>query len=141
MIVVMATLGNAAIASYRYINYSHLQAHASLIDLTTEVKEITEASFYVDVNYTFLANGKTYSGSSHSSERYFLNRWAAEENIKEIAVHAPKVWYDPQNPHYSSLIKKFPARDIGTALALLGLLIYFVWLGFRVGRGMGTKNF
>ncbi len=134
ILVILITLGNIGLATYRYLNYSHLQSQAPLLNYTTEIEEVAETYFYVIVDYAFQVNGKIYPGRSYSNERHFLNRWAADEEVKEITAHPPKVWFDRQNPAHSSLIKKFPTRDVGSSLALLGLLVYFLWIGFRVGR-------
>jgi hypothetical protein len=139
ILVILVTLGNMGLATYRYLSYSRLQSQAPLLNFTTKIEEQGETYFYVNVDYTYQVNGKTYSGQSNSNERHFLNRWVAEEEIKALTAKPPKVWFDPHNPNYSSLIKKFPTRDIGSALALVGLLVYFFWIGLRVG-GMKSMS-
>ena len=140
ILVIFATFANVGLATYRFLNYQHLKAQAPLQNFTTEIEEISETYFYVKVNYVFLVNGKAYDGQSYTNDRHLLNRWAAEEEDKMVSIHPPRVWYDPQNPDYSSLIKKFPLRDVGTALALVGLLVYFFWLGYYVGNQNMTNK-
>ena len=137
--VILVTLGNVSLATYRYLSYRQLQAQAPLLNFSTEINEISDTYYFVEVNYTFLVNGKTHSGNSFSTERHFLNHWAAEEEEKAFNARPPKVWYDPNNPEHSTLVKKFPLRDIGSSLALIGLLVYFLWLGYRVGGSYPSK--
>ena len=55
--------------------------------------------------------------------------------MKETRV----VWYNPHNIAYSALEKPFPMKAIVSAIILICLLVYFLFLGMYVGKLQKTK--
>lgn len=133
-VVVAATLWYTLSAIYAYYSYSHLKAQASPSTLDWEIVQKSDEDYPVKASYTFEFNNKSYPGSTTFTDTPYRNHWSAEQAVKELSQRKWKIWYDPQNPHHSSLEKKFPFKAVISAVFLCGLILYFLWLGFYVAK-------
>jgi hypothetical protein len=98
------------------------------------VHRISDEKFYLKGIYTYQVKGKTYQGETLISEPVYQNPWAAEQFIPQQMVKNWKAWYDPNSPFDSTLVKHFPMKELISTTILVGIWIYFIWLGFYVGR-------
>ena len=89
--------------------------------------------YFLEAHYEFSRESKTYQGQTDFREETYINTWAAEQQILYNKNQTWKVWYQPKKFTHSSLQKKFPAKECGSAAVLVGLLIYFIFLGFYTG--------
>lgn len=133
-VIVAATLWYTISAIYAYYSYSHLKAQTSLSALDWEIIHESDEDFPVKAVYTFEFKDKSYPGSTTFTDIPYRNQWAAEQAIKDLSGRQWKVWFDPHNPHHSSLEKSFPFKEIISAIFLWGLILYFLWLGFYVAK-------
>ncbi len=107
--------------------YFRLPAHTKA---TIERWEIEEQSskFFLVANYFYEIEGEKYTGSCRIKEPKFLNRFAAEDELKQWQRYDWSVWYNPHAPKISSLQKLFPYKHLIYALCSFGLLVYFFLL-------------
>ena len=117
------------------------QTTASSISIdNTNESEITFETIvhdYGSVNQGADGNSEfrfTNTGKEPLSERPYLNRWAAAQALTEFESKSQQVWIDPQHPEHHALNKRLPLREIVYSIVLSFLLIYFLWLGFRIGK-------
>lgn len=133
-IVAAVTLWYAAVAFYKVHQYCSLTQVTSARTEQWSVKEIGRDEFAPYVHYSFMVNSVRYFGESLVFAPYFRNAWAVEEEIPKLAEKEWLVWYNPSNPYYSTLQKKFPVKECIFAGVLFTLLLYFVGLGYYVSK-------
>lgn len=117
--------------------YYFLQQKTSLTSTEWGLVKINEESYRVGVEFSFVHQGKTYRGLEHFQKPLYPNPWAAAHGMKERETETQEVWFYPNNPKISSLEKKFPLKELLSAVVLLGLWLYFVQLGFSM-RSVST---
>jgi hypothetical protein len=138
LIVVFAvTLWYTTTAITAYYSYSHFNSQTDLSALNWEVVKESEEDFVTKAVYTFEFHDKSYPGTTTLKDTPYRNHWAAEQAVKELSKRHWKVWFDPQNPDYSSLEKSFPFKATFSAIFLWGLILYFLFLGFYVTKFKG----
>lgn len=91
-------------------------------------------SYTLEADYKFVVEGKSLSGSTDLTSDSYLNRATAESAIPNTSQRPWKVWYDSDNPDYSSLEKDFPIKYYIYTIMLWGILLYFLWLGFYITK-------
>lgn len=134
-VVLLTTLGYSAVAVYRYYQYVRLTAETPTISaMQWDVEQKADDEFIIGVQYVFKVGQQEFKGETKWPKERFLNRYAAEEGIKEFSARKWRVWYDSSDPHHSSLEKNFPFKECLSALFLWGLFFYFLWLGFYVAK-------
>jgi len=84
--------------------------------------------------YEFEDKGTRYQGVTVLDAPLFRNEWAVEQELLSMRSKPALVWYDSHDPAYSALQKKFPLKESLSTALLIGVLLYFIWLGFSVGR-------
>jgi len=99
-----------------------------------EVRDLPSARFTVSAEYHYEVGGKALTGSTLFQNRYFLNRFAAENHGKLIEAKRWRVWYREGNPSVSSLEREFPQKDLLQALLTVGVFAYFYF-----ARGLLNK--
>jgi len=121
-------------ALYSYYSYSHLKIQIPASHVEWHIIEKSEEHYLLEASYEIEFKTKFYAGSTRFADEPYRNQWAAEQAIKEYRGKKWKVWFDPQNPQYSSLQKNFPLKESVSAIFLWGLILYFLWLGFYVKK-------
>lgn len=135
----------SGITVHRVLNYYYLDASVpaervdwSIMELKKhsvfELVGLGEELFALKGDYAFTVADKPFLGSSTLDDPLFRNLYAAQQELAAVRTKPAKVWYNSSNPAYSSLQKKFPLKECLSASILFGLLLYFIWLGFSVGR-------
>lgn len=122
------------VAIYRYHNYSSLQAQTLASEIQGQIIEESSESYTLTATYRYEVGHQIFTGTSLWNDTNYRNQWAAEQDLKEFSARKWKVWYDPHHPEYSSLQKKFPLKECISSIVLWGLLLYFLGLGFYVGK-------
>jgi hypothetical protein len=133
-VVFATTLWYTAVAIYSYYSYSHLKAQTTPSAMDWDIEEKSDEDYVVKAIYRFEFQNKSYPGNTSFTDTPYRNHWAAEQAAKEISKKDWKIWFDPQNPHHSSLQKEFPFKECISAAFLWGLVLYFLWLGFYVAK-------
>lgn len=114
-----------------YVQYSNFTAPS---DIDWTIQMANEETYYLKGTFKYHFQNKQYNGETIIYQFPYQNPWAAEQAIPQQIAKNWKVWYDPGNPHKSTLVKKFPTKDLISTAILIGLWIYFIWLGFYVAR-------
>ncbi len=132
--VLLITFWYTGVAIYRYYHYTQLKSRVHLTSSEWKVHEKAEDEFYLETHYAFTDGLKQYEGEASWPQEFYRNSWAAEKDIPYFKNKYAMVWYNPHNPHISSLQKRFPLKEALSAIVLWGLLVYFLWLGFYVTK-------
>jgi hypothetical protein len=133
-IVFISTLWYSGVAWYAYWHYTHLTASTTTSSVTEGIEEKSEEHYVLKASYQYKVQGQLYAGSFVFNDEPYRNRWSAEQAVHERSQKEWTVWFDPEDPYYSSLQKNFPFKECVSAIFLWGLLLYFLWLGFYVSR-------
>lgn len=131
--IFVTTLWFTIVAVYRYQDYKNLKEQVPVTEIQWKVIEESSESFTLQAYYRYAIDDKFFKGSSPWKEIY-RNNWAAEQDIKEFSKIQWKVWIDPAHPDHSSLQKKFPLKECISSIVLWGIFLYFLILGFYVGK-------
>ncbi|PIS02262.1 MAG: hypothetical protein COT85_06210 [Chlamydiae bacterium CG10_big_fil_rev_8_21_14_0_10_42_34] len=115
----------------QFYEYSALQKNTIAKILQWEVLEVNDR-FALKASYEFATQGKSWKGDFTLSPPYYLNELSAIASLKSKAKESWTVWYNPKNPHFSALEKKFPLSYLVRSIICFGVLIYFFSLYKRV---------
>lgn len=134
LVIFIAALWYSIIALYSYYSYSYLEAQTTMTSINWNIEEKSPEEYFLKASYHYNFKGNTYQGFTLFADTPYRNPYAAEQAIKEKSLHSWKLWFDPHDPHHSSLQKIFPLKECISATFLWGLLLYFLWLGFYVAK-------
>lgn len=121
-------------ALYRLYEYAILSKESAAKVNEWSIREAGPESYKLAADYSFSVNEQTFDGTTIFNDWNYRNPWGAQAVLKEREARAWTAWYNPSNPHHSSLQKRFPLKECVSAGILWGLLLYFLWLGFYVVR-------
>lgn len=128
--VIGATLWYGVDAAWKLWNYQTLTQTTQPTHITFSVHEAASDKFFLQANYTFTIEGKEYEGSTLLRSKLYRNRTSAEQ---ATATQEPlPVFYNPKNPAYSTLQKSVPFKECLYTAILIGLLVYFTWIGTSI---------
>jgi hypothetical protein len=113
---------SAAVASWKFVR---LNAMAPAKVLHWEVKSLSSSRFAIAADYQFEVDGAIWSGKTVFEHPQFLNRYAAENQIRQLKSNSWETWYKKGNPEISSLEREFPQKSCLQALLTLGVFSYF----------------
>jgi len=130
-LILMVVISYTAFTSYKIYQHSRLTEEVTPHSLQWSIHKMAEDDYVLDSVYTFLWKGENFNGHMQDSE-HFLNTWASQEALEKINKRSFTVWFDPQDPNFSTLNKEFPIKYSIYAGLLWLLFIYFVWLGNSV---------
>lgn len=116
-----------------YLYYS-MDAKASPLSIEWSVEGKSSDRYFLLAKYAFQANSAPYEGKTRFEYPAFKTVLAGERAIQEEKKKSWNVSYSPKNPAISTLQNLFPFKSCIYAGILWALLLYFVWLGFYVGK-------
>jgi hypothetical protein len=114
------------------MHYFSLEKKAKVIDSEWTILKIQDDQYQVQADFTFEYQEKQYRGFDIFEKPIYPNPWAAEYGVKEMKAKELFAWFYPKKPTNSSLEKHFPLKSILSSIILIGLWIYFIWVGFYV---------
>lgn len=129
----IAVIGYTGFTFYKIYQYNRLSQSIAPQSIEWTIHPLDVDSFSLMSTYQFDWNQKNYSGSAEYSDRY-LNDWAAQEGLGRRKLEKWRVWFDPEDPHFSTLYHEYPMKQVIYTFMLWGLLLYFAWLGHSVTR-------
>lgn len=116
----------------------YLQTHTiQPLKIEWSYQEVGTDAYAPFATFTFPVDGTIVEGNTLLSQPLFRNEFAADEVLKELKEQPWKVWYSPSHPEHATIEKRFPIKESLSAVAVLGLFFYFVFLGFYVRRRFG----
>lgn len=89
---------------------------------------MSASQFAIEADYAFEYEKKTYTATTRFAKPYHFNRLAAEKEMKILQKISAIVHFDPNNPAFSSLQRKFPLKKGLHAMLTIGVAIYFLFL-------------
>ncbi|MCH9630063.1 MAG: hypothetical protein S4CHLAM37_00550 [Chlamydiia bacterium] len=99
-------------------------------------KPLSENKYAVEAKFSFKAAGKDYEESYTFVKPIFLNKFAAENHVKNFWKEQSDwlVYYKKGNPSYCSLQKIFPFKYLFNFGITFCIMFYFMWLRNYVAR-------
>lgn len=137
LILGFVVCGYTGTALWRWYGYISLSKQAKVETVEWSIVERGSSSYVMNGKYRFDLQGTKFEGETDFSDDNYLNGWSAEQGLKNYQAKSWNVWYQPSNPHYSSLQKKFPLKECLSAVVMWGLWFYFFWLGVYVAQKKG----
>ncbi|MBS0620360.1 MAG: hypothetical protein JSS61_02750 [Verrucomicrobia bacterium] len=99
-----------------------------------KVIEISSSRFALAAFYQYEVDGIPYKGRMEFSSPPYLNRFAAENQMKSWKNKEWSAWYQASSPAFSSLRKEFPKKPALHALLTLGVFIYFFFARSQLAK-------
>lgn len=131
LLFALLTAWYAGDALYKIYRYDTLSKSAKPSSLELEVVD-NGSRFYYLATYTIKVNDQIYEGHEQLAQPIFRNEAAAKAFMKDYLNDPWIVSYSPKNPLKSTLQKSYPMKEAFYATAMVALLCYFLWLGFKV---------
>jgi hypothetical protein len=105
--------------------YSRLDSATAAKTIRWDVREMGSSRFQIEATFYYEVKGLELENTTLFASHQYLNRYAAEQEIKGSADKAWNVWYQKNNPSFSSLEKEFPVKKSLHALLTIGVFVYF----------------
>ncbi|MDR3624136.1 MAG: hypothetical protein P4L16_03230 [Chlamydiales bacterium] len=99
------------------------------------VGQVDDDRFAVAVNYSYVVEGKHYTGESFILDHLFRNAFAAEPHKKELERQVFTVFYNKSDPAISSVDKRFPTKRAVYTVILILVFVYFIKMREWIKQG------
>lgn len=103
-------------------------------NITWSVLKKDEEKYLLSAEYSFQAGDRQITKKETASKPVYPNPWAAEQAARKERTKNRRVWYSKNSSEHASLFKEFPTKELISAAILWALWIYFLWLGYYVGK-------
>lgn len=124
----------SGVVSVELWKFLRLNAHTQATISNWDVRDLSSSRFAIEANYRYEINGVVYSGKTIFEKPQFLNRFAAENHVKQLEAKRWHTWYRESNPTLSSLEREFPQKKCLQALLTLGVFVYFYFVRSMLSR-------
>ncbi|MBB64339.1 MAG: hypothetical protein CMO81_04675 [Waddliaceae bacterium] len=115
-------------------HYQSLSTESSAQVIEWRSTHASWGRYHAEAVYVFTWNETEYEGATILPDPLFRNEWSVKKYLESRKLGTTKVYFNPSSPQNSSLLRAFPWKDSVSTLLLMGLLIYFFWLGYYVSR-------
>lgn len=122
------SLGTALFPLWNYLRLNALVP----VKIENWVIEPVKSEYALVAYFTYEFKGKTYKNRTKFQKPYYLNRYAAEDAVKNNKQKSLRAWIDTDNPQISSLEKPFPFLKILYSIMTVGVMLYFIYLYFKI---------
>lgn len=130
-LICLATLWIGGKTTYQVYQTLSMSETTKPQSLMLSIKKKSSNSFYPRAQYAYLVAGKEYQGRSDLVDLRYLREEFLEKDLSKIQTERSwTIYYNPANPASSSLEHKIPYKNIAYSAIMVGLLGYFLWLGF-----------
>ncbi len=130
-IVLLSAIGYGALACYLTIHYHQLSEKTTLsAPIFWEIVEKSDDDYMLASTYQYSIEGRPFSGKMLWNQTHYLNRYAAEQAIKDLDKERFTLWYNGHNPKDSSLEKHYPYKEWIYA-AILSAIFFYLLLLYR----------
>jgi len=130
----LVVLWFTAVSGYELYTFFALNSKTLPVKMEWTVKGRSSDRFYLSVEYQYRVKDDIYTGESGFESTTYRNTIAADKALNEQKDKTFPVWYATGHPGTSTINKLFPLKSLFYTAILWGLLLYFVWLGFYVGK-------
>jgi hypothetical protein len=137
-VLILITFWFCGKAGFELYDYLSLSRSSNIQHIDWKVQEVKSNHFVICATYDFTVDGIEYNSNTVLSSIY-PNYWAAHSIMQDLMNETRIVWYNPHNVSYSALEKSFPMKASVSAIILISLLVYFIFLGMYVGKLQKTK--
>lgn len=100
--------------------------------ISWEIEQKGRSHFRLRAHFSFLVDGEQFESDALLPRRGYRNHWAAAAAKEKLEGEV--IWYAPSNPKLTVLRRAFPVKSSIHALVILGILLYFAWIGLYVTR-------
>lgn len=138
--IALITLWFSGMTGYELYNYLSLSSKVLPLEVNWSVTEKSTDHYVLLASYKFKDKDVEYAGVTEIEHIPFKKANTAEQMIPQYMQKKWIVWYASFNPERSSILKFFPLKSCLYTAILWGLLFYFIWLGFYVGRFKSQTN-
>lgn len=131
-VVSVATLWFSFSALRSIQTYMALSETTPLVNGSWSTRE-TSGLYKPVTHFQYEVVGELFEGQAILTHPIARNTPAAEEMVHYLSRQKWIVWYDPNHPDRYTLEKALPIKECLSAITLLGVFTYLVWLGYSVG--------
>lgn len=97
--------------------------------------------FLIKGEFTFDFQGKQIYAKAYV-DKHYPNNFAAELDLKKFSSNNNcLVWFNPNQPEKAEFARSFPTKAVFSALLLVGLVFYFLFLGKKVAHYDSGNNY
>lgn len=120
------TVGSALFPLWNYVRLN------ALVPAKIENWEIQKvgSEYALIAFFSYEVKGRIYKNQTTFQKPYYLNRYSAEEAVKNAKQKQWQAWVNSENPQISSLERPFPFLKILYSVMTIGVLLYFLYLYF-----------
>lgn len=120
-------------ALFKVYRYNKLTQKTAPLNVQLAVEE-KSGRYHYRAQYEYSVAGQTYIQNELLMRPLLRNERAAEELLPEYQSDPHIVWFDPYTPSQGTLQKHYPYKECFYAVVMTALLLYFIWLGFKVAH-------
>lgn len=121
-------------ASWQLYHYWRLNKWIAPQETTLSVQEF-DNDYAVVIKYSFEIGEQTYNKEEIVGNNVYRNPWIPQTFIDDLEHKSNwKVWYNSNNINDATINKIFPTRSVVYAAVVLGILAYFLILGYYVAH-------
>ncbi len=132
--ITLIVLWFSVITGYKIYTFYALTGQTPATQTEWNIVKQPNERFLLHATFSYQVKDRDYNGETTLKHLPFRNRWAAEQTLPEYTQKKWVVWFAPKNPEFSTIRKSFPLKELTYAGVMWTLLIYFIWLGYYVGK-------
>lgn len=117
------------------VRYVRIDRSVEPETISWEIEQRGRSHFRLRAHFSFLVDGKRFESDALLPRRGYRNHWAAA--AAKDKLERELIWYAPSNPNLTALRRAFPVKSSVHALMILGILLYFSWIGLYITRNKG----
>lgn len=114
------------------VRYLRIDRSVEPETISWEVEQQGRSHFRLRAHFSFVVDGERFESEALLPRRGYRNHWAAAAAKEKL--EGELIWYAPSNPELTVLRRAFPVKSSVHALMILGILLYFAWIGLYVTR-------
>jgi hypothetical protein len=133
-VIALIVVWFSAATTYDLYSYYIVNTQTFPTKVEWSIKGKSSDRYILSAKYQYRIKNTLFEGETAFHAMTYKSPRAAEIKLAEHKKQEWAVWYSARNPENSTLLKLFPYKSCAYAVILWGLLLYFVWLGFYVGK-------
>jgi len=98
------------------------------------IEELASNRFILEATYSFTHKGEKAEGSTIFEADRYRNKETANHFLDQYKEKNWTVWYSPFQLENSTIDRFFPLKSCIYTAIVWCIFIYFIWLGYYVGK-------